>query len=107
MSPTDCAVTATNKIPVLLLKTKSTPHDGYDEYFGASEHFTPQFVPVLQHSYNGENLQKLKTLLTSGRIYEDGNESYGVLQDGDSRYGGIIFTSQRAVEAFTQVVVQE
>jgi len=103
MSRTNGAVGVASKIPVLLLKTKSTPHDGYEEYFAASEQFSPQFVPVLEHSYNAKNLQKLKTLLTNSK-YENDDKNYGVLQDSDTRYGGIIFTSQRAVEAFTQVV---
>jgi len=87
----------TKPIPVLLLKTKSTPKDNYEEYFSRDGGFAPQFVPVLEHTFNAANLQKLRRLLTEGNdgVY---------LRDGDTRYGGLIFTSQRAVEAFAVVV---
>ncbi|KIW28184.1 uncharacterized protein PV07_07866 [Cladophialophora immunda] len=95
-------------IPVLLLKTRSQPHDAYEEYFAAScsatiittttaqstdpPHpvFVPEFVPVLDHRANTENLGVLEELLKRGRLSE--------------RYGGMIFTSQRAVEAWADVV---
>jgi hypothetical protein len=84
-------------IPVVLLKTKSTPTDIYEEYFSRDGRFAPQFVPVLEHTFNAANLQKLRRLLTDGH---DGD----YLRDGETRYGGMIFTSQRAVEAFAGVV---
>ena len=94
-------------IPVLLLKTRSHPHDAYEEYFGGRSAptniansgqqltssipvFLPEFVPVLEHRRNVENLETLERLLGSGEL---GN-----------RYGGMIFTSQRAVEAWAEVV---
>lgn len=84
-------------IPVLLLKTKSTPNDSYEDYFSRDGRFAPQFVPVLSNTFNAANLQKLRRLLT------EGNEG-AYLRDGETRYGGMIFTSQRAVEAFAGVV---
>ncbi len=82
------------KIPVLLLKTKSVPNDGYEEYFTAGERFEPKFVPVLEHKHNKESLNLVKELLRSGDIDVERKEA---------RYGGLIFTSQRAVEGFMSV----
>ncbi len=80
-------------IPVLLLKTRSTPADSYEEYF-SSKPFTSTFVPVLEHRSNAQNLDYIRSLLAEGRF---GRHS-------DAVYGGMIFTSQRAVESFTKVV---
>ena len=97
-------------IPVLLLKTRSTPHDTYEEHFvsldteqtlqegtdashTSEQLFFPTFVPVLEHRTYDDNLQKIKRLLVEGALGE--------------QYGGMIFTSQRAVEAFTKVVEEE
>ncbi|MCJ1302003.1 hypothetical protein MMC08_004804 [Hypocenomyce scalaris] len=80
------------RIPILLLKTRSNPTDGYHEYFSKPP-FTPTFVPVLEHSYNSAALAHVKGLLCNG--------SFG---SQNPKYGGLIFTSQRAVEAFTSVV---
>ena len=84
-------------IPVLLLKTRTVPDDGYDEYFSTQPadlegrvKFRPIFVPVLEHMPNAENLQRLEGLLRDGQLKE--------------RYGGMIFTSQRAVEGWRGVV---
>jgi hypothetical protein len=85
-----------DRIPVLLLKTRSTPHDSYDEYF-SNEPFTPTFVPVLEHSPNLQNLDSIRSLLQGGKFGRDDN----------AKYGGMIFTSQRAVEGFAKVVVDE
>jgi uroporphyrinogen-III synthase len=82
-----------NRIQVLLLKTESMPVDGYEEYF-SNEPFTPTFVPVLEHRPNVENLNLIHSLLLNGRIG----------RHHDSEYGGMIFTSQRAVEGFARVV---
>ncbi|KAF7508673.1 hypothetical protein GJ744_009065 [Endocarpon pusillum] len=79
------------KIPILLLKTKSIPNDSYEEYFSIpSSLFAPVFVPVLEHKPNASNLEQVKKLLQEGELKR--------------RYGGMIFTSQRAVEGFAQVV---
>ena len=79
------------KIPILLLKTKSLPNDSYEEYFSKSNlPFTPVFVPVLKHRSNAQNLGTVKGWLRDGQLRE--------------KYGGMIFTSQRAVEAFAGVV---
>ncbi|OAP58524.1 hypothetical protein AYL99_07614 [Fonsecaea erecta] len=102
---------ASQTVPVLLLKTRSQPHDAYEEYLapssgtggsgsgsGSTKHadsavstvLLPEFVPVLDHRANTENLARLEDLLKRGRLSE--------------QYGGMIFTSQRAVEAWADVV---
>jgi hypothetical protein len=82
--------------PILLLKTKSTPHDGYEEFFSAHG-YNPAFVPVLEHHFNQTNLHTVKDLFTSGSL----NAGPG------RKYGGLIFTSQRAVEGFARLVTSE
>lgn len=101
-------------IPVLLLKTQSRPHDAYHDHFSTTTTsvtttqdpdpstssssanpttaslFRPLFVPVLEHRPNIGNLGGLQQLLQSKRLAE--------------KYGGMIFTSQRAVEAWSDVV---
>lgn len=80
---------------IALLKTKSTPTDGYENICRSSQLHTganivPQFVPVLLHKFNNNGMLVLRDLITNQMI---GNEV-------ESKYGGMIFTSQRAVEAF-------
>jgi len=77
--------------PILLLKTRSTPHDGYSDLFTPPT-YAPTFVPVLEHRYNTENLTYVRKLLQG---------------DASKAYGGFIFTSQRAVEGFAKVVQEE
>lgn len=89
------------KVPILLLKTKSTPHDGYEEYFsvngkGEKWSYEPTFVPVLEHRLQEEALGTVRDLLKKKKISKNAG----------ARYGGLIFTSQRAVEAFARVVEQ-
>lgn len=89
------------KIPVILLKTKSTPHDGYEDYFASAEEgrYSPAFAPVLEHQFRKESLKEI------AGIYRHGDLGLSPKPDGESpKYGGIIFTSQRAVEAITQVI---
>ncbi|KAL4959449.1 uroporphyrinogen-III synthase HEM4 [Aspergillus stella-maris] len=84
---------------ILLLKTKSSPHDGYDEFFSAQSYSTaPTFVPVLSHNLHKENLGDIKALFESGALLPQQEEGR------KRRYGGMIFTSQRAVEAFADLV---
>jgi uroporphyrinogen-III synthase len=90
-----------DRIPVLLLKTKSTPGDGYEDYFNSLDNgrYLPTFVPVLEHRFRQDHLQEIRDLIASAE--------FGISErSGRSmpKYGGIIFTSQRAVEAFSQVI---
>lgn len=87
------AASAPHHTPVLLTKTKSTPADSYEEYF-SNEPFTCTFVPVLEHRSNPQNLNHIRSLLLERRLGRGRNAAYG----------GMIFTSQRAVEGFAKVV---
>lgn len=85
------------KDPVLLLKTRSQPHDTYEEYFSTTSSqahpsisFQPVFVPVLEHEWDEKTLGSLGELLKNGELKE--------------KYGGMIFTSQRAVEGWADTV---
>lgn len=85
------------KTPLLLLKTKSVPHDGYEEQFQAVRdgfQFEPIFVPVLEHQLLEKGLKVVRDALRNKEIDRQDN----------TRYGGMIFTSQRAVEAFAKLV---
>lgn len=88
----------TPSIPVLLLKTKSSPGDAYEDLFSASQHdglsFAPEFVPVLQHTFLDAGMKQVEALLRDRRIGTG----------PQAEYGGLIFTSQRAVEAFVKLV---
>ncbi|TVY62313.1 Uroporphyrinogen-III synthase [Lachnellula suecica] len=84
---------AIEKAPVLLLKTRSLPHDGYEEQFSGGR-FEPVFVPVLEHQ-----------LLEAGlKIVRHALEKEEISKLESAKYGGLIFTSQRAVEAFAKLV---
>lgn len=89
------------KISVLLLKTKSVPADGYEEYFATLDagRYAPIFVPVLEHRFNEVALRKITTLIADG-----GFVCCAAPKEAEEIYGGVIFTSQRAVEAFANIV---
>lgn len=85
----------TNNVPVLLLKTKSSPGDGYDDILSQprdGRSFEPCFVPVLEHCFDPDGVAAVESILRSQKI------------GSEAPIGGLIFTSQRAVEAFTQIV---
>lgn len=86
-----------DKVPILLLKTKSTPGDGYEDIFSRPQHglsFDPSFVPVLEHRFEESGMAEVESILRSKMVGRQLGASYG----------GLIFTSQRAVEAFTKIV---
>ena len=87
-----------DKIPVILLKTKSAPIDRYQEYFESLEDgkYSPIFIPVLQHQMLDSSLSDISSLISTKAFHSTSAR----------KYGGIIFTSQRAVEAFTHIVKQ-
>ncbi|KAF4978410.1 hypothetical protein FZEAL_5201 [Fusarium zealandicum] len=95
---TPAAAEKQTKIPVLLLKTRSSPGDSYEDLFSKSQSdghgFAPEFVPVLLHQFHREGVNEVAALLRERRI---GNQEH-------HEYGGLIFTSQRAVEAFVKLV---
>lgn len=86
-----------NHVPILLLKTKSSPGDGYDDIFSLPHHghtFDPCFVPVLEHRFEPDGVAEVESILRSRKIGKH----------AEAPIGGLIFTSQRAVEAFTKIV---
>lgn len=89
-----------NKVTLFLLKTRSTPHDVYEEYFSAKGTLngcdaSPTFVPVLEHTLLDDGMSEVRKLLKGRRLNASGEKG---------TYGGAIFTSQRAVEAFAKLV---
>ncbi|KAF2835601.1 uroporphyrinogen-III synthase-like protein [Patellaria atrata CBS 101060] len=99
------------RVPILLLKTKSSPSDGYEEYLRALDcgRYDPQFVPVLEHRFKQDSLKHLRETITAPSN-ADITKGFVGFVDGkrwgrrSAQYGAIIFTSQRAVEAFTKVI---
>ncbi|KAJ6095042.1 hypothetical protein N7467_002555 [Penicillium canescens] len=98
--------------PILLLKTRSSPHDGYEELF--SQNYDPTFVPVLEHRFHTENLNKVRDLFVSGAFGDttpndqiNGNGNGNDTEHKNRKYGGLIFTSQRAVEGFAKMIEDE
>lgn len=82
---------------MLLLKTKSTPGDNYEDIFSRPQGgvtFVPSFVPVLEHRFDEAGVTRVRSILQSQRV----GKHFG------AAYGGLVFTSQRAVEAFTKIV---
>jgi len=89
--------TMSPKTPVFLLKTKSTPGDSYEELFSRPADgfdFEPVFVPVMEHRFDDAGMARVRELLRSSSV----SNAQG------SSYGGLIFTSQRSVEAFSALV---
>ncbi|KAK0610488.1 tetrapyrrole biosynthesis, uroporphyrinogen III synthase [Bombardia bombarda] len=83
--------------PVFLLKTRSSPGDSYEDLFSAPTNgfqFDPVFVPVLEHRFEDAGMARVRGLLQTRAISKSQQSSYGAL----------VFTSQRAVEAFASLV---
>ena len=90
---------ARGKIPLLLLKTKSMPTDTYEELFTTIDRgrYAPVFVPVLEHRFKRDALDLVTRHVTSRGFVPKARH-------GLAAYGAFIFTSQRAVEAFAEIV---
>lgn len=83
--------------PIFFLKTKSTPIDAYEQLFATPQDglvFKPTFLPVLKHHFESQGVASVTELLEKRKIGAG----------GECSYGGLIFTSQRAVEAFAKLV---
>lgn len=99
-----------NLVPVYLLKTKSSPADDYEELFASASNgrYQPIFVPVLEHLYRDDALRTLRR--SAERFaFASGSEASGLRKATNNqakRYGGAIFTSQRAVDAFGTVIAK-
>ena len=83
--------------PILLLKTKSSPQDGYEDFFSA-KNYNPTFIPVLEHRFLKNNLTQVRDLFHKNAFNNT---------QTPRKYGGLIFTSQRAVEGFAQMIEDE
>lgn len=98
------------QIPVYLLKTKSSPTDAYEEHFLKLDNgrYKPIFVPVLEHMFRDDALRTLRR--SAERFaFAGGSEATSrqkATNNPAKRYGGIVFTSQRAVDAFATVVAK-
>ncbi|KAI5364152.1 putative tetrapyrrole biosynthesis, uroporphyrinogen III synthase, uroporphyrinogen-III synthase [Septoria linicola] len=96
--------------PIYLLKTPSLPSDSYEHYFNelSNPSYKPIFVPVLEHIFRDDALRNLKR--SAERFaFAGGSEATArqvATNNPAKRYGGLIFTSQRAVDAFGSVVVK-
>ncbi|KAF1835043.1 tetrapyrrole biosynthesis, uroporphyrinogen III synthase [Decorospora gaudefroyi] len=93
------AAQSRGKIPILLLKTMSTPTDTYQELFSTLDNgrYAPVFVPVLEHRFKRDALNAVRQHITSRGLVPKSRQ-------GLAAYGALIFTSQRAVEAFADIV---
>lgn len=88
-------------VPVIFLKAESSPADDYRLHFSPSPsssspspriRYSPTFIPVLDHVFDLTNLQYIRRLFLTNDVYR--------------HYSGIVFTSQRAVEAFDVEVLK-
>ncbi|KAJ5088759.1 hypothetical protein N7456_012375 [Penicillium angulare] len=102
------------RTPILLLKTRSSPHDGYDDFFTGNG-YKPSFIPVLEHRFNNQSLAEVRELFASGAFNQNNGEAQATAtatarstQDNkEKKYGGMIFTSQRAVEGFANMIEEK
>ncbi|KAK6524171.1 hypothetical protein TWF694_005831 [Orbilia ellipsospora] len=86
-----------NIIPVLLLKTKSSPTDPYDTLFSSTGEYDPIFIPVLQHHPVNDDI--VRSYILDGAISSTPRNDSSSSSSEGSKFGGLIITSQRAVEA--------
>ncbi|KAF2724371.1 tetrapyrrole biosynthesis, uroporphyrinogen III synthase [Polychaeton citri CBS 116435] len=97
-----------DQIPIYLLKTKSSPSDGYEEYFEKDGKYMPIFVPVLEHMLMEDALRKLR--LSAERFAFAGGSAATARQTATNnpakKYSGMVFSSQRAVDAFATMVAK-
>jgi uroporphyrinogen-III synthase len=83
--------------PIFFLKALATPSDAFQELFSGLRNtaddpiFDPIFIPILDHALQEQGVSSIVQLLLQASI--SAHE--------DALYGGIIFTSQRAVKAFS------
>jgi uroporphyrinogen-III synthase len=97
----------TDKVPIYLLKTKSVPEDGYETYFRNAK-YDPIFVPVLEHQPVKKGIKYVRKALLQDRVSPMAQAPlYVEEEEDDMSYGGMIFTSQRAVEAFAKLLSEE
>lgn len=99
-----------NQTPIYFLKTRSSPTDTYEDHFLFLEdgRYKPVFVPVLEHMFRDDALRTLRR--SAERFaFAGGSEADArrkATHNPAKIYGGIIFTSQRAVDAFATVIAK-
>lgn len=99
-----------DQVPVYLLKTKSTPTDAYQTHISqlSNGKYQPLFVPVLDHIFRDDPLRALRRhaerFAFAGGSPADARRK--ATNNPAKRYGGMVFTSQRAVDAFATVVAK-
>lgn len=98
------------QIPIYLLKTPSSPTDSYQDQLSTLSNgdYKPIFVPVLEHIFRDDALRTLKR--HAERFAFAGGSPATARQKATHnparRYSGMIFTSQRAVDAFATVIAK-
>lgn len=97
-----------DQVPVYLLKTRSNPTDAYEEQLSVLNdgEFKPFFVPVLDHIFRDDALRTLRRA-AERFAFAGGSEATArqvATNNPAKRYGGLIFTSQRAVDAFSIII---
>lgn len=98
------------QVPIYLLKTKSSPTDAYEEHFEKLDNgrYKPVFVPVLEHMFRDDALRTLRRH-AERFAFAGGSEADARRKASNNpakKYSGIIFTSQRAVDAFGTVIAK-
>jgi uroporphyrinogen-III synthase len=99
-----------DQVPVYLLKTKSNPTDAYEDHISQLDNakYQPMFVPVLDHIFRDDALRTLRRA-AERFAFAGGSEADArrkATNNPAKKYGGIVFTSQRAVDAFATVVAK-
>lgn len=98
------------QVPIYLLKTRSLPTDAYEDYFTQLDdgRYKPVFVPVLEHMFRDDALRTLRR--SAERFAFAGGSEATARQKATNnpakRYGGLVFSSQRAVDAFATVIAK-
>lgn len=82
-----------------LRRTRPTNSSIEDEDLYEYNKYKPIFVPVLSHQFHVSNLEIVKSYFST-----KGNNRDNAFSGQPKKYGGIIFTSQRAVEAFGHIL---
>lgn len=89
-------------IPIILLKNASNGHtDPYTTHFSSHSSspnvtYQPMYVPVLEHTLRIKPVLSALEVFSEVQRHDDATASF--------TYGGLIFTSQRAVEAFASAL---
>lgn len=99
-----------DQVPIYLLKTKSTPTDAYESHLSSLSNgkYKPIFVPVLDHIFRDQPLRTLR-LAAERFAFASGSPADSrrkATNNPAKKYSGIVFTSQRAVDAFATVIAK-